>query len=563
MNIFQNKTKRMVSAEIHPEEIFLDSHNLPGLDGSQFEGRIVQPIRKRAIGGLGIFFLFVAVVFGARLFSLQVVQGEEYAVLSSQNHLAHSIIFSERGVIYDRNGVKLAWNVPRDGEVFADRKYIDIVGLSHILGYIALPKKDTSGIYFDVNTSGLSGVERVYDEMLRGTNGLKIVETDALGKLQSESVITETLDGDSVTLSVDVKVTSALHKAIAGLAKEADFDGGAGVILDIHTGEILALTSYPEFNSETVSAGGDEDKINAYIEDSRKPFLNRVISGLYAPGSVVKPFLALGALAEGIITPEKEIFSSGSITIENPYNPDKPTVIRDWRAHGWTDMRRAIAVSSDVYFYTIGGGYEGQKGLGIRNIEKYSRLFGLGEATGLFIAPEDVGTIPNPEWKQRIFNDDWRLGDTYNTAIGQYGFQVTPLQIARAVAAIANDGTVLVPTIIASSIPISDTMELPEKYFTVIKDGMRLAVTEGTAQGLSYSRFHIAAKTGTAEVGKKKEFINSWVVGFFPYESPKYAFAILMDRGNAGTLTGGVLAGRRFFDEALSVSPEYFELLPQ
>jgi penicillin-binding protein 2 len=553
------KTRQI--SEIAPDEIFLDANNLPGLNVSQFEGRIVQPISKRSLAVVGSFFLLIVLIFSGRLFLLQIVRGGEYSVISEDNRLAHSVVFAGRGVIYDRTGEELAWNAPKENEVFSRRMYTKRSGLAHVLGYITLPKKDSSGAYYEESTVGLFGAEKEYDDILKGNNGLKIVETDAFSVVQSESVISEPIDGKPLTLSVDARMTEALHRAIGNLSEEAGFVGGAGVIMDVNTGEIVALTSYPEYDSEILSSGEGSSVIGEYIRNDRKPFLNRVVSGLYAPGSIVKPFVAFGALAENIISPEKEIYSSGALSIPNPYNPDKPTIIRDWRAHGWTDMRRAIAVSSDVYFYTIGGGYENQTGLKIAGIEKYSRLFGLGEPTGLSIAPEEAGTIPNPAWKKKVFDDDWRLGDTYNTAIGQYGFQVTPLQMVRAVSAIANDGMLLTPTILASSTRIVRPLDFDEGYFTIIKEGMRQAVTDGTAQGLSQPSVKFAAKTGTAEVGEKKEFINSWAVGFFPYETPRYAFAILMDRGKSGTLTGGVLAGRRFLESALVTSPEYFDVV--
>ena len=156
----------------------------------------------------------------------------------------------------------------------------------------------------------------------------------------------------------------------------------------------------------------------------------------------------MGALTEGVIDPYKKILSTGSISIPNPYFPDQKTVFKDWKAHGWTDMREAIAVSSDVYFYEIGGGFESQKGLGIVNIEKYAQLFGIGQKTGIDLPDEKGGIIPGPEWKIKNFKGEpWRIGDTYNTVIGQYGFQVTPLEMVRAISAIANYGTLVTPAL--------------------------------------------------------------------------------------------------------------------
>ena len=154
-------------------------------------------------------------------------------------------------------------------------------------------------------------------------------------------------------------------------------------MMDIHTGEIWSMASYPEYSSQVLSDGAPREKISFYTNNKDKPFLNRVVSGLYPPGSTVKPYLALAALNERVIEPETQILSTGSISIPNPYFPDKESVFVDWKAHGLVDMREAIAVSSNVYFYEIGGGYEEQKGLGIKNIEKYMRIFGFGEKTGI------------------------------------------------------------------------------------------------------------------------------------------------------------------------------------
>jgi beta-lactamase class D/5S rRNA maturation endonuclease (ribonuclease M5) len=306
----------------------------------------------------------------------------------------------------------------------------------------------------------------------------------------------------------------------------------------------------------------DKEKIQGYFNDKRKVFLDKIISGVYTPGSIVKPFLALGALNEGIISPEKQILSTGSISIPNPYLKDQKTVFKDWKAHGWTDMREAIAVSSDVYFYTIGGGFGDQKGMGISNIEKYARMFGIDQKTGIDIPDEKGGNIPNPEWKLKNFkNDPWRIGDTYHTAIGQYGFQVTPLEMARATSALANYGTLVTPHFLLndkSKEDIKSKIEIPQNYYKVIHEGMRMTVTEGTGAALNVPYVKIAAKTGTAQLGVLKNKVNSWVIGFFPYEKPKYAFVVLMEAGPSQGTTGAAFISRELFDWMNENTPEYF-----
>jgi len=543
--------------EIYPDEIFLDSSNLPQFDTAQFEGRLEKPISKRTVVFLGFVFLLVGIVFSGKMWMLQVEEGGEYRALSENNRLQHSLIFADRGVVFDRNGEELVWNVESDEQEFSERAYSERTGLSHVLGYIQYPLKDTAGIYYQQDFIGKAGVERFLGEILDGENGLKIIETDALGEIQSESVLQPPRNGKNLTLSIDARIQNKLFESIRNTAENVGFKGGAGVLMDVKTGEILALSSFPEYNSQVLTRGVSET-IQRYQNDSRKPFLNRAVSGLYTPGSIIKPFIALGALEEEIITPEKKILSTGSISIPHPYFEDKESVFSDWKAHGFVSMREAIAHSSNVYFYTIGGGYEDQKGLGIATIEKYVRAFGFGDETGIQLSLEEDGTIPNPSWKKEHFEDGvWRIGDTYNTAIGQYGFQVTPIQVARAVSAIANGGKLLVPTLVFDDAVAARTLPIAKGYFKVVQEGMRLSVTEGTANGLYLPQVNIAAKTGTAELGSAKQFVNSWVIGFFPYDAPRYAFAVIMERGPQGNLIGGVFVMRELLEWMSIYTPEY------
>lgn len=549
--------------EIEPDEIFMDSTNLPEFNVDQFEGRIERPISKGAIIAVGASFLVIGILFGWKIWGLQVSDGEMYASISENNRLQHSIIFAERGVIYDRNNTELVWNVRDDEDNFSRRKYIDMPGLSNTLGYVGYPLKDSRGVYYQEEFIAKDGVEKIYDEVLKGKSGLKIVETDALMHVKSESVILQPKNGDNVKLSIDAKVQSSLYKFIEKLALEIPFRGGAGVIMDINTGEILSMASYPEYDSQVLSDGAPRDMINVYTNNKNKPFLNRVVSGLYTPGSTIKPYLALAALNEKLIEPEEQILSTGSISIPNPYFPDKESVFVDWKAHGLVDMRKALAVSSNVYFYEVGGGFEGQRGLGIENIEKYMRMFGFGEKSGIYpryTLSEEEGVIPNPKWKAENFDGDiWRIGDTYHTSIGQYGFQVTPLQAVRAVAAIANDGKLLTPTLLKDSEGSSERVSIRKKHFKVAREGMRLAVTDGTGKGLNISQVKVAAKTGTAELGTTKSFVNSLVIGFFPYDNPKYAFAVIMEKGDRHNTIGALFVMRQLLEWMAVNTPEYLQ----
>ena len=548
---------------VEPDEIFLDSKNLQNFDRQQFEGRIEKPIPKKNILLLGFLCLSLALVFSARLVYLQITKGEAYLARSENNTLNKAILFADRGIIYDRKGVELAWN-DQEGSVdgLSLRSYLE-PGFSHVLGYVSYPERDSSGRFWKSEFEGKDGLEKQYNDQIKGVNGSKVIEENALGKIYSENIINAPTRGKDLKTTMDAGIQQELYRIIKNTAENYSFTGGTGIIMNITNGEILTSTSFPEYSSKVLSLGEDSATINTYIKDKRKFFLDRAISGLYTPGSIVKPFVAIGALAEGVIDQYKKILSTGSISIPNPYFPDQPTIFKDWRVNGWTDMGEAIAVSSDVYFYAVGGGYKDQKGLGIANIEKYTKLFGIGDKTGVDLPDEKVGIIPNPEWKAKNFKGDpWRIGNTYHTSIGQYGFQVTPLEITRAIAAIANNGTLVTPHFLIEDTERANkktSIDLPKEYFDVIHDGMRQAVTYGTAVSLNVPYVDVAAKTGTAQLGLAKDRVNSAVVGFFPYEQPKYAFIVLMEAGPVVNSVNAAYVMRQLLDWMSTNTPEYFK----
>lgn len=544
---------------VEPDEILIDAQNLPGFDASQLEGRIERPIEGRAFRDFLILSIVIGVVFLLQLGRLQIVEADALKARAEANRLQQTLVIAERGRIVDRHGNALALNTPNDELGFSTRSYPYGESTAHIVGYVSYPKRDQNDYWFQESTKGLAGIELVLDERLRGENGIEIKETSAIGETVSGSIVHIPQKGEEIHLSLDADLQKTLYEAIKERATNGSFVGGSGVVMDAHTGEIHALVSYPSFNAELVSSGDDSDTISTYLADDSAPFLNRAVSGLYTPGSVVKPFVALAALEEDVITPEKSILSTGSLTVPNPYDPEKPTVFRDWKAHGWTDMREAIAVSSDVYFYEIGGGFEDQEGLGIGVIDSYMRKFGFGAPTNIALSGEEVGVVPNPDWKARMFNGErWFLGNTYHTAIGQYGFQTTPLQLARATAALVNGGYLVTPTLEKNKSGSRLRIDLNEEHVRVVREGMRLAVTEGTAQALNVPGVEVAGKTGTAEVGVQKEFINSLIVGFLPYENPRFVFVVVMERADAGTLSGAPLVMNNVLNWMKEERAEFF-----
>ena len=554
----RQRIKHLPVYQIDPDEILLDDSNLPSFNTQQFEGRIERPISKATFYLLGIIFFLVCLIFVGKVGQLQIINGSVLAKRSVNNSLRQIPIFAQRGLITDRNDVELVWNTP-------DRSYIDKTGFGHLLGYISYPteKEMASDKLFPNELVGRDGAEKVFGQQLQGENGIKIEEVNAAGQIESDSVLRPPKTGANLVLAIDSRIQAEMAKAIENLVDQGTFQAGAGVMMDIKTGELLVLTSFPEYDPEVLSRGNDRTKINSYLSDGRQFFLNRAIDGLYTPGSIIKPIIALGALTEGVIAPETKILSTGSISIPNPYDPKQSSVFKDWRANGWVNIREALAVSSDVYFYEVGGGYQNQRGLGIAKIDQYARMFGLGQPTGIDFLTEEIGVIPTPEWKAKVFNGEpWRLGDTYHTAIGQYGFQVTPMQMVRAVAGVASSGHLVTPTVLKAKPDDPPPVEtiitgVNTKNYTIVREGMRMGVTAGLSRSLDFSELKIAVKTGTAELGTLKKYVNSWITGFFPYDSPRYAFAIVMEKGSRDNLIGASVVMRQTLDWIIANAPEY------
>ena len=583
----RNNQKRR---EIAPDEILIDSSNVSSFNTDQMEGRLEKPISRSTLYLLAGSAVIIFAVYLFQAWNMQVANGNSYMARSQNNLLRPVPIFAGRGVIYDRNGIALAWNAPSSNSTatssattasstsiftedpVAKREYATSTGLAHVLGYVQYPSKDTNGFYYQEDFQGVDGVEKYYNAQLQGDNGSRLIEVDAHGHVVSQNVIKPPVQGENVTLSIDSRVQSALYHNLEDIATRVGFAGGAGVIMDVHSGEVIAMTSYPEYSPQVMSDKSDSKAVNAYVNDNvNLPFLDRAVDGLYTPGSIVKPYMAMGVLTEGVIDPSTVIVTTGSISLPNPYDSTKSTVFRDWKNLGALDLRHAIAMSSDAYFYIVGGGYKDQKGLGIANIDKYLSMFGFGSAIpASFFTGTRPGTIPTPAWKKATFGEDWFLGDTYHTSIGQYGFQVTPVQVVRAVASIANSGTLLVPTIMksdassaTSSAPssapnIQKIIDLPQKNFQIVREGMRLGTMQGTSVALNVPFAHLAGKSGTAELGVSKDKVNSWITGFWPYENPKYAFAVTLEKGSVHNLIGAAAAMRQQLDWMHNNTPEYF-----
>lgn len=554
-NIFKRKIfrKKQSGGEINPEDIFVDSSNLAGLDMERMEGTFDRPISSFMEYTPLFILIIIFSIFSYRLYTLQIQNYDYYKEKSDNNRYNAKLIIANRGEIYDRYGEILAKNTSATSSDILKREYIESPGFSNLLGYVSSPKKDNSDNFWQDTYIGKDGIELFYNELLAGVNGKRIVEKDVSSSIESENLIVKPIPGADLTLTIDSDLQEKFYHSVRDWVNSKGFKSGAGVILDVNTGEVISIISYPEYNNNLMTnASTSEEKkiVSQSLQDERTPFLNRAASGLFTPGSVVKPFMAYAALNERIITPEKELLSKGSIVIKNKYDgPD--TIFRDWKVHGWVNVVRAIAVSSDEYFYQIGGGYESQKGLGISKIDEYAKLFGLSTTTGIDLPGEISGVIPTPEWKRINFIDgEWRLGDTYHTSIGQFGFQLTPIELVRYIAAIANGGKLITPHLFLSATSSNElsNKELINKYnnkvwdivdlnlnqnaLKYVKQGMKNVVLPGgTVTQLDIPGLDVAAKSGTAEIGVAKGRVNSLMVGYFPYKAPKYAFAVILENG--------------------------------
>lgn len=468
-------------------------------------------------------------------------------------------------MIKDRNGVPLAWNDSIDNKLedinsIPKRHYIEGAGFGNLLGFLSYPKQDSNGVFWQDDFKGMEGLEKYYDSVLAGEKGDRVIEVNVKGDIVRDNIINHPKDGQVLNLYIDSKVQEFFYNRLKEVVEAQKFQGGAGVLMDVNTGEVIAAASYPDYdNNLFVNATTSDDKKQKsnYLERKDTPMLNRALAGLYTPGSVVKPFMGYAALNAGVIDQWTNILSTGALVIKNKYGgPD--TIFRDWKAHGYVDLRHALAVSSDEYFYQVGGGYKDQEGLGIARIDQYMSMFGFASSTGVDFIGEKDGIIPTPEWKKKTFEDgDWLLGNTYHSAIGQYGFKVSPVSLARSIASIATGGKLVTPRIADTGQEATSTyLQLDGADLKAIREGMHLSASEGgTAHYFNNLPFEVAAKTGTAQLGVNNERVNSWSTGYYPYNDPKnppkYVFVFLMEGGPANNTVGASKIMREVFQDML------------
>jgi penicillin-binding protein 2 len=448
------------------------------------------------------------------------------------------------------------------------RKYVSGEPLAHILGYVGRASEpemeaDPSLVFSDI--LGKSGVEQYYDAVLRGQRGFIRQQVNAKGELQPFREVSAPVNGKNIVLTVHRELQESAYRLIKEAADRAGTGMAASLVaLDPNNGNIIAMASYPSYDNNIFSTRTNTSEIQNLFVDKKKPSLNRAIAGRYPPGSTIKPLISIAALEEGVVTEHTIIDDTrGALVIQNVYNPQKPFTFNDWKAHGFINLRRAIAESCDVYFYIVGGGFGSIRGLGIETMDRYLGYFGLGTKTGIDIFGENAGLLPTVEWKQKTFGQDWFIGDTYHASIGQGDVLATPLQIASAISAVANGGTLYAPRIASKIVDEAGNMvntvdkkvtrkiSSSEKNMTVVREGMRQAVTAGSARALASLPFAVAGKTGTAQFANNTK-THAWFVAFAPYENPTIALAVLIEGGGEGSTTAIPVAGnflKAFFEQ--------------
>jgi len=590
--------------ELQPSEVFLDELSQKRANQrGEGERKIGLAISQKSFIWLFFCSLFFLSILLLRSFQLQVTQGEQLLRMAERNKFSYRAIKAERGVIYDRNRKQLVFNrsqfllmfnkqrgdywereaadisvflgldlnkkLAETGDVvvldnltqeqlvslkirtrgFANfwverrmvRDYYQATIFSHLIGYTGqISPEEMSPQHSIHDYVGKSGLERSYEEELRVRTGQIRQKRDALGRIQSEEIISLAKSGNNLVLWSDFELQKKIYEELSKMTSSLGVKNASVVALDPRTGAVLAMVSYPGFDSNLFSGRTDPQELIELFQDPRKPLFNRAISGLYAVGSIIKSLTGLAVLEEEIVSAEKQFYSPGYLKIPNPWQPARPSIFNDFAAPGWYDLRRALAFSSNVYFYITGGGYQEQRGLGPELIKYYLNLFGWGSLTGIDLPGEKGGFIPTPEWKRETLNDSWRIGDTYNLSIGQGYLKTTPLQVAVAYSAIANGGRVLQPMIVQKVIDPdgnilrkNETKVIRENVFDsenirIIQKGMRDAVEFGSARMLRGLPVKVAAKTGTAQIPKKGHF-NNWIALFAPYDKPEIVLTILVE----------------------------------
>lgn len=453
------------------------------------------------------------------------------------------------------------------------RQYTQGTLASHILGYAAKisdkeyeTRKDT---YTQNDIIGKTGIESVFEKYLKGQNGIKQIDMAVDGTTTAEVIEKEAVAGANVVLTIDSKLQKVAETALAsniekikngGFGKAYNAKGGSCVVMNVKTGEVLAMASYPDYNPQSFADGISSEEWNKYSNNEAHPLLNKTMQSAYEPGSIFKMVTAIAGLESGSITMNDKINDTG---VYKKYGAEwKCWYYTDYHSgHGWLNVSGAIEKSCNYFFY------ETADRMGIDTLDKYAKYFGLGTKTGIELPGETAGTLASKEYASSI-NRTWNPGDTINAAIGQGYNKFTPLQMAKYISIIANGGNKVDASIVKTirnqdgtevsrdeinnfvkeRLGLGDTEDtenitLNQQYVQAVKEGMRSVTSDES--GTAYVRFknfniEVGGKTGSAEAGKDsngKDIVNAWFAGFAPYDDPEIAVVVMVENGGHGNYT--------------------------
>ncbi len=442
------------------------------------------------------------------------------------------------------------------------RKYNDGPVFAPVVGYVGRASADDMKNNPDIaaiDFVGKAGTEAFYDKSLRGKDGTVEIITDSKGRILSEKKKGDSEPGNQLRLTIDGEFQRYFYYRLQGGLQSLGKRIGVGLAINPQNGEVLALVNLPSFDPNVLAGSGRNEEKAAVLNSKDKPLFNRAVSGYYSPGSVIKPLMGVAALADGIIDQKREIFSPGYMDFPNPYNASQTTRYLDWRYQGNVNLASAIAQSSDVYFYIVGGGSPPKvsppeilggkgaiKGLGITRLAEWWKKFGLGEPTGIDLPAEADGFLPSPDWRKKKTGKPWLLGDTYNVSIGQGDLLLSPVQLLSYISAIGNGGKIYEPFLnsdFEQSPKVSADLSALQWEIKEVQGGMVQAVTLplGTAHLLADLGFSVGAKTGTAQVISNTQE-NAWFVGYAPAENPQIAVLVLVENAIEGSLNAVPIA---------------------
>jgi len=494
-----------------------------------------------------ILFLSIMFILFLRLFDLTVVNGHQYRGLADSNRTRELIRHAPRGILYDRTGKPLVENIALAQGFRYQRSYLYPESTAHVVGYVnELTSLELSNEFYQLrgyrlgDQVGRVGAEDVFEEQLRGRDGKELVEVDASGNILRTIGRDTELPGEPVTLSLDASLSLAVVQAFPKDKK------GAVIVTKPSTGEILAMYSSPSYSPNAFTTGMSEPAYQALVTSPDLPLLNRVIGGVYPPGSTFKLVTALAALEENVITSSTVVEDTGVITIGQFSFPN--WYFKQYgKTEGMVDIVKALKRSNDSFFYKVG------ELVGITKLGKWAKAVGIGKPLGIELAGEASGLMPDPGWKNDHFqtpldldarSNEWYLGDTYHVAIGQGYLLTTPLQVNAWTNVIANSGKLCRPTIKKLSGEAGSRsagqkckdLNIKKETIDLITEGMKEACSEGgTGYPLFGFKVPVACKTGTAEFGDTQDKPHAWFTAFAPIEDPEISVTVLVEEAGEGS----------------------------